>query len=315
MVKQKDDMKDVRDQLYKLRLQGRESYLELMGVDIKKVRQLEKKIDGQYDELFGKVREMVKNSGKENVELHKKSLERFRLMNQLNTEKTITSGMQQPDSYVYIPKMCLSIFTAPLSELEGHGYSIETEGGGSGLVTFDPGNIAHPIADSNWGQGTGTISNAQVNTWFKFKFRPATTRRYCIRPIVHMSGHWLIWTWGTCATPEDQGSGEVWVKLRVRVKQEDFELAAKEHLILEETAAGGNDIESGFAYDSQVDGGASLNVELFGDCDAIVYVECESYARISNHGRAYVDMKTSPSFYFSVPEVWWGIPIPYFLAD
>lgn len=68
--------KEIRQKLYELRRQGRERYLELMGVDIPKVRELEKEIDAQYEELAVGIQDMLKDAGKEIVaEQHEASLE------------------------------------------------------------------------------------------------------------------------------------------------------------------------------------------------------------------------------------------------
>lgn len=308
MTKQKGDMNDIPDQLNKLGRQRWESYLTLMGVDIKKVRQLGKKFDGQYEALCEKVRQMMKNSGKENAELHRKSLERVRLMTQLISEKAFQSALK-PFRRGSLVLQCCPIYTAPVVDTED---SVITTGGGSGSVTFDTvGNTARPYADSGLADGCGTFTSSKVTTSFKFAFTPASTRRYCIRPIVHVNGHCFLWTWGSSITFGDcPGSGEIYVKLLVRVIQLDCPVANTEHLIIKEETYNVLQNQYSFAYDSQVDGGASLEVDLQGMHEVIVVVECESYARISDHGNAWVDMQTMPFLYFSVPEVRWGIRLP-----
>lgn len=56
-------------------------------------------------------------------------------------------------------------------------------------------------------------------------------------------------------------------------------------------------------YVSDRDGGASMTVELSGSHEAVIFVECNVYAQINNHGRAIIDMQSGSGFYFLVPWV------------
>jgi hypothetical protein len=300
--------KDIRQKLYEIRMRSRESYLKLMGVDIQKVRELEKSVDSEYKELFMAVERNLKEAGKENDKAHKASLNRAVSLYKKDIETAIDRPMVDLSKVVFCP--CKYFYEAPLYPPPGDSVTLDppTGCGASGSVTYNSAaGIAHPKADSGWGQGTGTINSSTVKVWFRFPFIPSTDRTYCIKPIVYMNGHWLVWTWGTCGgTPEDLGSGVARVVLRVRVDQLGVTVAQKEHVVFEKNASAGVDIESGFGYDSTVDDGASLGVWLAGAHEAIVWVECELYARISNHGRAVVDMQTSPFFKFEVSKVLWG---------
>jgi hypothetical protein len=301
--------KEIRQKLYDIRIRGRERYLKLMGVDLQKVRELEKSVDSEYQELAKAVERNLKESGKERAHVHRGSFERaISIFN-----KDLQAVLDHPSradlsKVVYCP--CVYPFTASPAPPPQDSVILDppTGGGASGSVTYNSAdNIAHPKADTGWGQGTGTINSSTVKTSFRFSFMPTADRSYCIRPVVYMNGHWQVWTWGTCSgLTEDLGSGVAKVVLRVRVDQLSLPVAQKEHVVFEQTASGGVDIESGFGYDSEVDGGASLVATLQGGHEAVAWVECESYAQISNHGRAWVDMQTSPFFYFWVPEVRWG---------
>lgn len=307
------DEPEIRQKLYELRLRGREHYLELMGIDIPKVRELEKEIDAQYEELAVGIQDMLKDAGKEIAEQHEASLEMVQGLIQKDIERMVERPQSLRDEALRPARfaaICI-YFPFPAPNV-GSGDSVTldppTGGGASGSVTYDAAsNVAHPSADSGWGQGTGTINSTQVKTWFRFAFTPAWDGLYCIRPIVYMNGHWLVWTWGTCGgTPEDLGSGTVRVTLRVRVDQLSVPVKQIEHTVFEQNASAGVDIESGFGYNSEVDGGASMQAYLQGGHEAVVWVECESYAKIANHGRAWVDMQTSPFFHFMVPAVYRG---------
>lgn len=306
--------KDVRRKLHVLRREGRERYLKLMGIDVGRVRSLEKDIDAGYDELDASVQEMTKEAGRETADMHQKSLERSLSMIQRNAEVALAGPVSVVPGLERYPgpfKLCPCIYPFTASPAPPPQDSIDLDpsngDGATGSVTYNAANnVAHPRADTK-GKGTGTINTATVTTKFRFSFMPTTDRTYCIHPIVHMNGHWLVWTWGTCAgTAEDLGSGTVRATLRVRVDQLSLTVKQIEHKVFEQTAANGQDFWSGFGYDSEVDGGAAMTVALQGGHEAVVWVECESYAQIANHGRARVDMQTSSFYYFKVPEVRWG---------
>lgn len=46
-----------------------------------------------------------------------------------------------------------------------------------------------------------------------------------------------------------------------------------------------------------------MTVELSGSHEAVIFVECNVYAQINNHGRAIIDMQSGSGFYFLVPWV------------
>ena len=57
---------------------------------------------------------------------------------------------------------------------------------------------------------------------------------------------------------------------------------------------------------STVDGGLATSVLLQGGHEAVVWVKCKIFAEVTNHGRAWVDMQTSPKFYFRTDAMPWG---------
>ncbi len=313
----KEEDEKIRQQLYDLRLKGRERYLELTGVDIPKVRALEKELDGEYEELAGRVRATLKGAGEEVAERHAKSLATSKLM--LQTEFARVALRPVEETWQIIPFCWCPWVIQGMAVGSGDEVVIDPPGGtGSGSVTYDStGNVAHPIAEAK-GAGTGTINSAKVRVWFKFAFTPATNGAFCIRPMVQLNGHWLLWTWGTCGgTAEDLGSGVVRATVKVRVTQLVSTVKEIEHDVLNKSLSAGADQASGFYYDSSIDGGAYTSAILLAGHEAVVFVECEIYAQVANHGRAWVDMQTSPHFYYKVPELYWGrvvcypIPHPY----
>ena len=182
------------------------------------------------------------------------------------------------------------------------------EGGtGSASVSFEAaGCVGHPIVDAR-GQGTGTTNSAELTSYGRFAFTPSTDGTYCIHPLVYMNGHVFAWTWGACGgTVEDMGTAVARVKLEVQIDQLSLSVKTIEHTIVDEAVSGGTDTEGGFAYDSAIDGGASTSVVLQGGHEVVVWVKCVCFVQVVNYGRAWVDMQTSPQFYFKVPVVRWG---------
>ncbi len=307
----KEQKEDIRQKLYSLRLDGRERYLKFMGIDVEKVRELEKNIDAQYMELAAAVKETLKDSGKEIVEQHNLSIERTSRIHERNLERIIELPRLYPELVPRLPRLFCYCFPLSLAQYidKGHSVTIDPPSGGTGAgsVTYDPTDcVAHPHADASGG-GTGTINSVEVKTWCKFAFTPTHDGFHCIDPTALMNGHMLLWTWGTCGgTPEDLGSGSVKVELKVRVDQLSATLKTIQHKIVDEVKTAGGDIHTGFYYDSAVHGGAYMTVYLEGGHEAVVFVECVCEVEVANHGKVWVDMQTSPHFYYKVPEVRWG---------
>ncbi|MEA3291600.1 MAG: hypothetical protein U9Q71_04760, partial [Pseudomonadota bacterium] len=278
-----------------------------MGVDVSQVRAMEKDLDEKYGRLTLAVRDELKESGKSIAEEHQRSLKRAHEWIRKDSEAI---AEQKPGLSAVAPhRLFCWCYTPSMVTAVDQGDSVILDppagGTGSGSATFDT-NGAHPFAEAQ-GQGTGTINTAQVNAWFKYAFTPSTDRVYCIHPIVQMNGHWLTWTWGTCGgTPEDRGIASARVKLKVRADQLSSTIKQSEHIVIDENASAGANKESGWYYDSEVDGGTKMDVILQGGHEAVIFVEVECLVSVANHGRAWVDMQTSPHFYFKAPELWWG---------
>jgi len=319
MNKQENNEKKIRQNLYDLRRQSRDRYLELTGVNVKKLRELERDIDSEFGELVASIQDIRKQQGKERVEKHIKILEKSKasLSNEaekalhanLSTQASILEhlGIAKVDPTELVPVWwCHCHYTNWLINNLGYNdeITIDPPSGGTGKATVNydtSANRAQPYVDVQGG-GTGTVNTAELRTSFKFAFMPATDSGYCIRPMVLMNGYWLLWTWGVCAgTPEAVGSGTARVKLRVRVDQLSEPVKEIEHTVIDENGPPSD--EGAVDYVSERDGGASMVVYLKGGHEAVIFVECEIYAQVINHGRAIVDMQSSSGFYFWVPLV------------
>ena len=224
----------------------------------------------------------------------------------------VTEGVISPDIGELRPRPMCVCFSFNFAGNVGNGHdpavlNPPVSPKNSASVTFDPTDcVAHPKVDAH-GDGTGTTTSAEITSWCRYSFIPSKDGMYCIRPLVYMNGHYLLWTWGTCSgTAEDLGSGRVKASVTVQVDQLSLPVKTVEHTVFDHSTSGGSDTQSGFAYDSTTDGGVATSVYLEGGHEAVVWIKTTCFAEITNHGRAWVDMQTSPQFYSRVDEVRWG---------
>jgi len=288
-MKGKDDL---NLQLVQLRRQSRERYLELAGIDPKKVLQIEQEIDGQYEKLASGVRYMLKKAGKEVAEQQSQTL------------------LLARNNRLAVAKVKLWPWWDPCTadaRFFSHGQPVTVPG----TVNYEAAeNIAHLLVDTGPADSPKEIE-AEYRFILDLPDISGSAWRYCVCPVVQMNGHWLTWSWiGGCGGTGLVGSSLAKVTLKVEVYQGGLlkgENGTVGYTVLDESVTDGHDDQSGFYYDSEVDGGASLNVKLLPGTDATVVVKCIAKVAAVNYGRAWVDMSTSPQFYFKVPEVHWGL--------
>lgn len=311
MAKEKIAGIDIHRQIYKVRKESKEEYLKLLGVDIPNLRRFEKQIDGKYERLISRIQKNVKSIGKENEEMQKASFQRMTSIYQLEVAKTV--GQTIDSNIIAVLRPCRYFFNAEYEDIGDHGPIINpsTGGTGTGATTYDN-RIAHPYVNVR-GQGSGTTNSVSLETWFKYSFMPQQTKTYCINPFIYLNGHWLLWTWGGgCGSTGDVGRGHVKLTLRLTVDQLSVTVHEREKVIIDQYAEEGADYETGFAYNSEVNPGLGTRVVLQAGDQAVIWVKCECNVEIGNHGRAWIDMQTSPYFYFMTPEVKWGWPVSQF---
>ncbi len=318
---QNESDKDVRNDLYKLRRDSRERYLRLFGVDVGKLRDMERAIDNDFSGLAAKLQEVRREDGKARAERQTRLLKAGQAALSSDAERALHADLSSSNailSHLSLDRIdpaivsalwfCHCHYTTWLFNNVGNGDDIIIDPpiGGTGVasVNYEAAlNEAQPYADVHGG-GTGTLNTATAKTFYKFAFTPANDGTYCIRPFVSMSGWWLLWTWGGCGgTSEDLGEGTVRVTLRVRVDQLSETVQEREHTVLEEHRSGNLDGEGAVDYVSTSDNGADVSVYLEGGHEAVIFVECELFAQMSNHGRAIIDMQSGSGFYFRVQPV------------
>jgi hypothetical protein len=309
--KEENDMateKQINDQLFKLQKQSREGLMKLMGVDIPKLRTFEKDMIKKYNKLEKEMQRIYKISGKEVAKRHKASHARAQKIIHKNIESMLSARRHYPDIGLY-RYLCTCYFPYT-AEAENFGEEITlTPSFGStnsGSVIFDAGtNIAHPFATAH-SPGTGDWSGARVKSWFTFSFTPDSDGTYCIFPVVHLNGYWMLWSGAGCESFESLPVIELVARVKVRVDQLSSTVRTTSHDVVNGSSSG--TYASGFDYDSEVNEELMMEVPLTGGDQAIVFVESELIVGANNLGRSRIDMQSSPHFYFEVPLVRWGRP-------
>jgi hypothetical protein len=290
----KTEKLEILKKLNEIRSRSRVSYLEIRGLDISKITKLEEEQSSRYNDIFDILNNELKKSGEIEAKQQKLSLERRKRL----IEKELQAYVELGQAHVYAkdngslgPMGFCHCF--PWHDTSHEGCSSSTSG--TGTVTWTANNsIAHPKVDVSGQIGATNTATAIVQC--KFAFTPKIDGTFCISPVTQMNGHWLIWTWGSCAG-EGAGSGSVKVTNRVRVEVLSSPIKTVEKVVLNKSTSNGDNGESGFYYDS----GNRLDVYLEGGHEATIIVECEAEAKMTDAGRAWVDMQTSPGFYFKAP--------------
>ena len=290
---------------------GRERLWELMGLDGCAIRSVTRDVNQQLIELAQNIQQRLESL--ESAQLvsrqQEQSLKYLKQVSALEAQGMIPTGLIDE---IVAPSQC-QCGIAMFAESVGHNnLPPQITGNAQGSVIWEPpanSCVGHPIVDA---QGNGNVSAAELESTCTFTFTPSSTGSYCIRPVVQLNGHYLAWTWGSCEL-EAPSRACADVELTVTVEQPAAGLVRTRTVnVVDECVSfpvGDNALQSGFAYDSSVQGGTGINAVLISGEDVTVRVTNTSRARVDNLGRAWVDMQTSPLFYFRVPYVRWGTRI------
>lgn len=298
----------IHDELFKLRKQIREDRMKLMGVDIPKLRAFEKDTVKKFNKLQKEMQKLYKKSGEDVAKRHRASHARAQRINQREIESVLSAGRRHPDIDLW--RYLCTCYFPHTAEYENSGHEVEltpsNTTSSSGSVTFDPNaHIAHPLAIGN-SYGDGDFSGADVKTWFTFSFTPESDGTYCILPVVHMNGYWILYLSYGCEDNDQLPVFELFATVRVRVEQLSSLVQTKSHSVL--SGPNYSTFSSGFDYDSEVNQEILMEVPLTGGDQAVVFVECRLEALTSHVGHSTIDLQSSPHFYFEVPMVRWGHP-------
>lgn len=306
----KIENEDILKSLYEIKLKSRERHFEARGLDISKVLKAEKEEQASYDRLADKLREEIKKNGETEAKQQELTLLRRKRIIQKKIATLIAGRSEANEPFRPWPPWpcyCLPFQDAPFVAKSANTIIIPPNGTGSASVTWDGDSIAHPKADVP-GQA-GVVNSVSAFAQCKFAFTPADDGIYCIDPMVQMNGHWLMWTWGSCSG-DNLGSGSIKIIIRIKVDQLSANITTFENIILNKSTLNKDDGASGFYYDSLNNNyyWGKLNnwAYLEGGHEAVITVECEATVTMADYGRAWVDMQTSPNFYFKAPSVSWG---------
>jgi hypothetical protein len=300
--------KQINDELFKLQKSSREGLMKLNGVDIPKLRTFEKDVIKKYTKLEKEMQKIYKKSGETVAKRHMASHARAQRIHQRTIDALLSARHQYPEIGPY-RFMCPCYFPYT-AEFENADKDIDRNPSfgttNSGSVTIDNDTrTAHPFATAH-SPGTGEWSGVRVRTWFTFSFTPESDGTYCIEPVVHMNGYWMLWGGGGCESFESLPVVDHVARVNVRIEQLSSLVRTISHDVVTMWSPG--TYASGFDYDSEVNQELLTEVTLLGGDQTIVFVECELIVGANNVGRSRIDMQTSPHFYFKVPLVRWGRP-------
>lgn len=311
MRKKDDEEIKIRRRLHKIRKESRNWYLELKGIDTGKLEKIESQTNKEYSEIISALHNKRIGEGEAREKIHRNFLE---------TRKTRRKMPEIPQDV--FAEILGKHFEAqrrapfdpcpnPVDYPDNVGYLEEIDidplladgGTGTGSVNPDePNNIAQPKLEIS--SSVGGVNTVTVSAAYKFAFYPVNGDYFCIEPEVLMSGYWLLWIWGGCDA-ENQGSGNLYAKVKVRVSQLDSAVKEIEHTVVEHSTPTSE--EGAIDYKSE-DGGTSMTVYLQGGFTATITVKCEIYGQLTNLGRIIVDMQSGEhGFYFKVPKVRIGL--------
>ena len=283
---------DINERLNELRKDTRDQYLKLMKIDPDAVKEIETSENKRHEELIRELQRKIKDTGKEAKQHFHKSVENYHLTHDkaiqiLAEPPSLAEGIQFWPCYCfpyisakYVDKNCSTLLDVGNVQVEC------TEGETS---------EASQLKVDAKGPGAGE-SKGKVSVKYTYTFEPPKTGTYCISPHVFLNGHYLAWSWGSCNVPVNNSVSKAKVYVKVQVDQYSMPVKTHKHKVLDITEQSGTGSQSGFSYNSLTDGGVSTKAYLQGGDDAVVFVEIIGYASVLKHGRAIVDMKTSPNF-------------------
>jgi hypothetical protein len=273
-----------------------------MKIDPAAVREIEASENKRHGELIEELQRNMRGMGKEAKQHFYKSVENYHAMQSdaiqvLAEVPSIAEGILLWPCYCfpfisakYVDKKCSTLIDVGNVKVEC------TEG--------ETSETSQIYVDAQ-GPGAGE-SKGKVSVKYTYTFEPTKTGTYCISPHVFLNGHYLAWSWGSCNVPVNNSVSKAKVYVKVQVDQYSTPVKIHEHKVLDITEQSGTSSQSGFSYNSITDGGVSTKAYLQGGDDAIVFVEIIGYASVLKHGKAIVDMKTSPNFGCIVDNVLYG---------
>ena len=301
---------EVHDKLHALRQQTLRQRSRLSRIDLASLQKLDGDQQKQFQKLEKALRGQYRKAGKATAKRHLRSLQRSRRINASHIDQALHSGATLPVTAVQ--RFFCRCQYPHAAEEEGHDQETELSPGygegPSAAVSFSSSeNKAQLFAGADTSADV-VAASATAKAWFRFSFTPPADGTYCVRPVVQMNGYWMLWA-GAAVECTEYASLPIFgfrVSVRLVMEQLSDPVFNTSWDIL--TGPSSASFSAGFDFDSVVDDDLSVEVDLVGGDQTVVFVECvaEVYANNGMHSR--VDMQSSPFFYFSVRELRWGTP-------
>lgn len=301
---------DVHDRLHQLRQQMLRKRQTLSGIDLVALDKLVADEQKQFQKLEKVVRSQYRKAGKAIAKRHAQSLRRSRRINASQIDQALQTAAALPAS-VAQRFLCRCQYPHTAEE-EGHGELTELspsdgEAAAASVNFSSSENKAQLFAAADASAGVVSASGT-AKAWFRFSFTPPVDGTYCVRPVVQMNGYWMLWAGASAACTDYVSLPVFGFRATVRLAMEQLSdpvFSSSWDVLTGPTSA---TYSNSFDFDSVVDEALSVEVDLVGGDQTVVFVEClvEVFANNGMHSR--VDMSSSPFFYFAVPELRWGTP-------
>ncbi len=305
------DYTEIHDKLLKLKQQNKLEQLKLRGIDLAKLRTLEKQQSKEYQRLAKSLQVLYEKSGKEIADRHQRSQHRSLKKMARQMDHALRTTPHFPDMpFLYLCD-CQFPYTADIKGTDQEIILLPQNGTlSSGSVNFDNSlNRATLFASAN-STLEDDYASADVQARFKFAFTPESDGTYCINPVIHLNGYWLLWSGTACADFPSLPVAGIFVEINVRIEQLSDPVA--DFYFTVPSGSNSPSFSGAFDYDSALTDDFPVKADLTGGDQAVVSVSCKVQAYANNGIHATVDMQSSPYFYFEVPTIKWGFPCSLF---
>lgn len=285
---------EIKKEIYNLRRESVEEYLEkIKGIDVEDL----KKLHDSYTEKFEPIVEDLRVLGVEEAD---KSAEEQK-------EYMVRARPIRDDILVGKHLKCWDrFFTLLTTPLDQKCYEFfdpaKLKDNLDGDCSF-VGNQGHAKLNLDVkGGGVGTTRKATIRADFKYAFTPTDTALYVINPTVLINGWYLLFTWATGCNTVTPGSGQLQIKLRIRVDQLSSNIYNDETDLVD-ISVNNDQKEGAINYVSDRDGDNNWTAYLQANHEAVIVIECEIHGEITNSYRAIIDMQSTDNLYFKIPFV------------
>ena len=290
------NIKDIRNSLHKLRRENRIHFLEMKGIDVKKLQSIESETNEKYHKLAKDLQKLRQ----EEVTIRANML-----VKQREAKKSVNLDAIKKFPGIFQWCGCYDLKDATYTY---HG----TENEGIFKEPDDPDiHISGPYNDQAMQAQPqveimgypGDSLSGSISRYFVFNFLPSEDRQYCIQPEIELNGWWFAWPFnsgGCLSTETSEGSIFLNVSLKVEVRQGSL-CYTKNPSIEEHHITAPNDAEGGIFYTSSYRTNMVVNLEA--NKSTTIFVTCQLSITVSNRGLGIIDLGSTPKSGFWVPRV------------